>query len=159
MKTMFAKTLVLSLILTTSTAALAAEQIASGAGHFPTGPDGDLRTFAFVANKDSSGVTVGELQLNNRALDSKTHAQIDCLVVDGNVATMSGFVERNTAAAPFPEGTPILVQVVDHGEGAGAPTDQISLMFLFPGGPGFPCTTPNLVLPLNEIEQGNIQVH
>lgn len=159
MKTTFAKTFALSLVLTMSPAVLAAEQGASGSGHFATGPDGDLRTFTFVANKDSSGVTLGELQLHNRALDSKIHAQIDCLVVDGNVASMSGFVERNTSATPFPEGTPILMQVVDHGEGSNAPADQISLVFLFPGAPGFPCTTPNLVLPLNTIELGNIQVH
>lgn len=147
----------LPLLLASTLAPVAAQAgqqaLATGSGHITV--NGELRTFAFAAHRDSGGVTLGELQLNNRALDSKTHGTLNCLVVNGNRATMSGVVDTSTN---FPAGTPIWVEVVDNGEGGAAAADQITLVALFPGGAGVPCTVPS-ILPAQDIERGNIQVH
>jgi len=155
MKTKLGTTLGVALLgLTMPLLALAANETASGAGHITAG--GELRTFAFVANKDSAGNTLGELQLDNRALDAKIHADINCLSVAGNVATMSGTVQD---ATNFPVGTPVWVKVADNGEGSNAPSDQITLLLLFTAGPGIPCSQDIPQLPLQDIEEGNVQVH
>ena len=63
---------------------------ATGSGQFHV--SGSLRTFTFNANTDSSGVTTGQTQGNNRSAGVKWHGTLDCLSVVGNVATMSGVV-------------------------------------------------------------------
>jgi hypothetical protein len=129
---------------------------ATGAGHFQTGSPPELRTFSFTARTDSSNNTIGQAQLDNRAQNAVDHLTINCLNVVGNVATMSGVVEKSTVNGQpgFPKGTSILFRVVDNGEGANAPADEMSLVYL---NSGISCNA-HVILPLNPIDGGNVQV-
>jgi len=148
-------------VLALSTSAQAADNgivaSATGAGHITIG--GELRTFSFTAQKDSSNNSRGQAELFNRSGGIRVHLDINCLSVVGNVATMSGTVSNSNATGePFGTGNPIWFQVVDNGEGQNAPPDLISLVFFFFGPPGVPCTSP-LVPASIPIDGGNIQVH
>jgi hypothetical protein len=120
-----------------------------------------LRTFTFNANTDSSGVTTGQTQGNNRNAGVKWHGTLNCLNVVGNVATMSGVVTDITAGLgdPFLVGNFIVFQVIDNGEGSNAPPDLISLTFFFPAGSPNPGCTGFGVFATIPIEHGNVQVH
>ena len=130
---------------------------ATGAGQATVGDE--QRTFAFTARKYADGSVKGELQVNNRSLDRRSHMTLDCLVVSGNKSYMSGVIDKSTNTADV--GTYWDVEVVDNGEGANDPADQISLIYNF--GTAFPCTHPGAQAALNAslfpIESGNIQVH
>jgi hypothetical protein len=149
------------LLLTLSSSIAFAQVVASatGSGHFRV--SGDLRTFTFNANTDSSGVTTGQTQGKNRNLDIKWHGRITCLNVVGNVATMSGVVTDITPGLgdPFLVGNFIQFQVIDMGEGNNAPPDLISLTLFFPQGTTDPgCTVPQITATI-PILDGNVQVH
>jgi hypothetical protein len=149
------------LLLTLSSSVAFAQVVASatGSGHFRV--SGDLRTFTFNANKDSSGITTGQTQGKNRNLDIKWHGAITCLNVVGNVATMSGVVTDITPGLgdPFLVGNFIQFQVIDMGEGNNAPPDLISLTLFFPAGTTDPgCTVPQITATI-PILDGNVQVH
>jgi hypothetical protein len=148
-------------LLTLTSSAVLAQVVASatGSGHFQV--SGDLRTFTFNANTNSSGATNGQTQGNNRNAGIKWHGTITCLNVVGNVATMSGVVTDITPGLgdPFLVGNFIQFQVTDMGEGKNAPPDLISLTLFFPAGSPDPgCTVPliNATIPISE---GNVQVH
>jgi len=131
--------------------------LSTGSGQITRG--GELRTFSFTAQRDSSNNSSGQAELFNRASGVRIHMQLDCLNVAGNVATMSGKVTEANAAGSGFIGNPAWFRVVDNGEGAGAPPDLISLVAVFFGSPGVPCTD-GTVTPANiPIEDGNIQVH
>jgi len=123
---------------------------AGGAGHIEI--LGSLRTFAFTAHTDASGVSYGQAQIHNRDQDIVSHFVLDCLHVSGNVATASGTV--SSSSNPDIIGTRWIFRAVDNGEGkkATAP-DQISLAFRRDA----PCENPGS-LPLSDVQQGNIQV-
>ena len=84
---------------------------------------------------------------------------LDCLVVNGNKAYMSGVVDHSTISTDV--GLVWDFEVVDNGEGAKAPADQISLITIF--SPQLPCTHLGvqgyLDANLFPIESGNVQVH
>lgn len=128
---------------------------ATGSGQITIGTE--LRTFSFTARTDSSNNSSGQAELFNRNSGTRLHMAVDCLNVAGNVATMSGTITQDNVAGAF-VGDPIWFQVVDNGEGAGAPPDLISLVYIFFGPPGVPCTSP-LVPASIPIRSGNIQVH
>jgi hypothetical protein len=149
------------LLLTLSSSLVFAQVVASatGSGHFRV--SGDLRTFTFNANKDSSGGTTGQTEGKNRNLNIKWHGTITCLNVVGNVATMSGVVTDITPGLgdPFLVGNFIQFQVTDMGEGNNAPPDLISLTLFFPVGTTDPgCTVPQITATI-PILDGNVQVH
>ena len=149
------------LLLTLSSSVAFAQVVASatGSGHFRV--SGDLRTFTFNANTDSSGVTTGQTQGNNRNAGVKWHGRLTCLKVVGNVATMSGVVTDITPGLgdPFLVGNFIQFQVIDMGEGNNAPPDLISLTLFFPQGTTDPgCTVPQITATI-PILDGNVQVH
>jgi hypothetical protein len=129
---------------------------ATGSGQTTFG--GEQRTFTLTDRLYSDGTASGELQLDNRAQGRKFHMTLDCLVVSGNRAYASGTVDRSTIASDV--GTEWDVEVVDNGEGANAPPDQISLVTIF--FPQLPCTNPFVQAYLDTvtfpIESGNIQV-
>ena len=131
-------------------------QSATGAGHFTIG--GELRTFAFTAQKHADGSVTGQYQLINRASDARVHGEVTCLSVVGNRAWIGG-VQKNGSEG-FPEGLENGFRVVDNGEGANDPPDQLSLMFVN-APPGFAqayCNARPAAPPLFPIEGGNIQV-
>lgn len=143
--------------MSTGAAAAGNGVVASATGSGQTTSGTQLRTFSFTARTDSSNNSSGQAELFNRNTGTRLHMTIDCLNVAGNVATMSGTVTQDNLAGAF-VGDPIWFQVVDNGEGAGAPPDLISLVFIFLGPPGVPCTSP-LVPASIPIEGGNVQVH
>jgi hypothetical protein len=129
---------------------------ATGSGQATVG--GEQRTFTFTARKYADGSVKGELQVNNRSLDRRSHMTLDCLVVNGGKAYMSGVIDHSTNTADV--GTSWDFAVVDNGEGANAPADQITLIYNF--GPAFPCSNLAAQASLNTvlfpIESGNVQV-
>src|SRR5215469_18572147 len=110
---------VAALLLTVGTEVVVAQIVASATGSGQFHVSGSLRTFTFNANTDSSGVTTGQTQGNNRSAGVKWHGTLTCLNVVGNVATMSGVVTDITPGLgdPFLVGNFIQFQVTDMGEG------------------------------------------
>jgi hypothetical protein len=152
---------VAALLLTFSSSVVFAQKVASATGSGQIQVSGDLRTFTFNANTDSSGVTTGQTQGNNRNSGIKWHGTLTCLNVVGNVATMSGVVTDITPGLgdPFLVGNFIQFQVIDMGEGQNAPPDLISLTLFFPVGSSDPgCTVPQITATI-PILHGNVQVH
>jgi hypothetical protein len=94
----------------------------SGSGHFTSG--GELRTFSFNARKYADGAVKGEWQQNNRALGAEEHGNVTCFAVEGHQVWLGGFAEKGTNAGE------VGWTVVDNGEGAGSPPDQISLKWV-----------------------------
>lgn len=142
-----------------ATAASATGLVASatGSGHIMIA--GERRTFAFNAKKAANGSVTGQFQLNNRQQEVVLHAEITCITVVGNRARIGARITRSTSTATLP-GFFSAFTVVDNGEGSSAPPDQLSLVFSSPA-PGFDtfhCST-GFFLPLNPVEDGNIQVH
>jgi hypothetical protein len=152
---------VAALLFTLSSGVVFAQRVASATGSGQFQVSGDLRTFTFNANTDSSGVTTGQTQGNNRNAGVKWHGTLTCLNVVGNVATMSGVVTDITPGLgdPFLAGNFIQFQVIDMGEGNNAPPDLISLTLFFPVGSSDPgCTVPQITATI-PILHGNVQVH
>jgi hypothetical protein len=116
----------------------------------------ELRTFAVTARDYSDGTTKGQVQINNRDQDRRAHLAIDCLVVSGSTAYMSGTIDRSDD--PTLVGLPAALAVRDNGEGDVAPRDEVTLAW-----PGeTPCTDLGVQAFLNAlffaVEGGNIQV-
>jgi hypothetical protein len=130
---------------------------ANGAGQITSG--GELRTFSFTAQKDSSNISSGQAELFSRAANLRLHMNIDCLQVVGSTATMSGTVTLDNMNGAY-VGDPIWFRVVDNGSGTNSSPDLISRTAIFVSGPpGVPCTD-GTVLPANiPIEEGNVTVH
>ena len=135
---------------------------ATGQGKMNTG-----RTFSFQAQERSDGSVDGSGVLNIPGV-LRFKYSIDCLEVDGNVATMTGTIDtvRNLIPDELPDdyvGGPFWFRVVDNGEGAGA-TDQITFFYFDPPeyADEFPdCTwdpTPEDGIDLVDIIAGNVQV-
>jgi hypothetical protein len=130
--------------------------VASAAGGAHVTFAGELRTFAVAAMDYSDGTTKGEVQINNRDQDRHAHLVIDCLVVSGNTAYMSGTFDHSDD--PTLVGLPAALAVRDNGEGDAAPPDEVTLAW-----PGFtPCTDLGVRAFLDAsffaVEGGNIQV-
>jgi hypothetical protein len=151
---------VAALLLTVGSGVAVAQIVASATGSGQIHVNGELRTFTFNAETDSSGVTSGETEVKSRSGGIRWHGTLDCLNVVGNVATMSGVVTDIDPATPpaFVVGSNILFQVIDNGEGANAPPDLISLTFFFGIGPPPGCTGFGIFANI-PIEHGNVKVH
>jgi len=152
---------VAAVLLTLGSGVAVAQVVASatGSGHFQV--SGDLRTFTFNANTDSSSNTKGQTQGNNRNSGIKWHGSLNCLNVVGNVATMSGVVTDITPGLgdPFLVGNYIVFQVIDNGQGKNLPADLISLTFFFPAGSPNPGCTGFGIFATIPIVDGNVTVH
>jgi hypothetical protein len=107
-------------------AAAAEPEMATGSGH--TVVDGQLRTFSFAARAEPDGFVRGTAQIDNRAIAEKFQIDIDCLLVAGDIAVMSGVIARHTDAHAV--GLTGIFGVRDAGEGSQA-TDAVSQVFLF----------------------------
>jgi hypothetical protein len=124
---------------------------------------GALSTFVFNAVKKSDGTVQGHLVYQVRAFPVTIMIDLDCLVVEGNVATMSGVITK--VSEEFPGfifvGQQGAFQVVDNGQGVHAAPDLYSDLFLGPGpsGPNV-CTEyeANGNAPAHIPVSGNIQV-
>ena len=118
---------------------------------------GDTRHFSFHANTTGNGTVQGSGVLNITAGGTQIKFDINCLNVVGNVATMSGTIRQSNNPVAV-VGTGCWFRVVDNGEGSNAPADQITLFAFFPNNPNPPTCANNLLIGLNLVEGGNIQV-
>jgi hypothetical protein len=90
-------------------------------------------TYGFRAQVDAEGNAWGEAEVHFPSDDVKMHIAVRCLVVERNVAWMSGPVTRSDDPAT-PVGRVFVWQVQDNGEGQGAPPDSISSFFFLATG-------------------------
>lgn len=131
--------------------AQAGEIVASATGGYQTTYFGTERSIQFNANRNSENETRGQGQFFNRDSGTMFHFSLDCLHVDGNVATMTGSVSRDA----FPAFPYVWLRVVDNGEGSES-TDFHSAFVNF----DFPisCTDDTGFDAIFAVEGGNIQV-
>jgi len=127
-------------------------------GHANLTQGGELRTLSFAAIQHADGRVTGQWELNNRANDTRLHGSVTCLTVIGNRAWIGGITDQSNNPGT-PEGRGVSWRVVDNGEGADSPPDQLSLTFtnLAPGVPELRCRNAP-PYPLMPVEAGNIQV-
>ena len=152
-----------ALLLTIGTGVAAAQVVASATGSGQIHINNAYRTFTFSAQTDSNNVSTGATQGFNRGIPFAWEGTINCLDVEGNVATMAGVVTyANPDPGPDGEtvGTPLVFQVIDNGEGHNNQPDLISLTVFNPGGPPFPCLQSiDGIFASTPIQNGNVQVH
>ena len=142
-------------ISTAGTASAKANLRATGGG--TTLELGEKSTLTFNAVRHNNGTVNRHLVYQFRGGDHGIHMSIDCLNISGNQAALSGTVTQVTGTPPpfVFVGQKAVFKVEDNGQGAGAPPDLISDLFLFGTAT---CTIAypflNLYLPID----GNIQV-
>ena len=126
---------------------------ASGQGTI-TIPGDITRHFAFHANTMPNGSVQGNGELTYTAGQLKIKFSIDCLVISGNQATMSGKI---ISWSDFPEraGWDCWFKVEDNGEGSNANPDKITRLLT---NSALADCQANYGLALNLLEGGNIQV-
>jgi hypothetical protein len=117
---------------------------------------GGLSTFVFNAVKKGDGTVTGHLVYQVRGLPITFMMALDCLIVAGNVATMSGVVTHVSEEIPgfIFVGQEGVFQVVDNGQGADAAPDLYSDLFLGPGESCINYPYPPAHIPIS----GNVQV-
>jgi len=82
-------------------------------------------TYGIQARVDAAGNVSGSAEVHFPSDVVKMHIAVQCLVVERNIAWMSGTVTRSDDPAT-PVGRVFLWQVQDNGAGRGAPPDRIS---------------------------------
>ncbi|HET9157796.1 MAG TPA: hypothetical protein VFN91_14080, partial [Myxococcaceae bacterium] len=82
------------------------------------------------------------------------HAQIDCLVVDGNEAWVSGIITSGTFNGADLTGLSVVARIQDNGKSANDPPDAISASFIAIA----PVCTDRPNLPLNPMTDGQVTV-
>ena len=116
----------------------------------------DKRQFSFHANRKSDGIVYGNGLLVREAIDLEIKFDINCLIVNGNMATLGGLI---TQWDDYPEaiGWHCWFMVIDNGEGKNANPDQISFWYYWPPDPWEDCFEyPSI--DLYDIDGGNVQV-
>ena len=114
---------------------------------------------SLVAVEYADGSVSG--QYTDRSVNTGIHAVIDCLVVVGNDAWISGWVTQGTAYGEDVSGQPIATRVRDNGTSTNDPVDQISFSVIgFREGRPYqfaPCTDqPDY--PLFDVPQGQVNI-
>ena len=129
---------------------------ANGQAMFPVEQLGGIQNFSFHARENQDGSITGSFQVKARDenFPGRMHGTIDCLTIDGNIATMSGVATHSTFEG-WPEGTPIWFRVVDNGEGNNSDPDQFSDIYVLFNVVSCDVTLTNALF---EIENGNVQV-
>jgi hypothetical protein len=101
---------------------------ASGGGWIDRlpGMEGGELSVGFNAQIDADDSVKGQINVNYLKDQIKVaHANIDCLVVYGNKAYLTG--EITQAENPF--WTTVAIEVIDNGEGSASPPDRFALAF------------------------------
>lgn len=132
---------------------------ATGAGFF----DGSDRVFAFTATRHMDGMARGQGVLILPEIVT-FHYAVNCLDIQGNVATLSGIITKNDwVGTDFDAtGSNFWFRVVDSGEGRKAAKDEMTL-FAFDEAPGceedcVPDCNSDFPVGTFPISSGNIQV-
>ncbi len=138
-------------------------ELVTGSGSFVVpGPD-DWRTFAFTARRHADGTVSGQWERIRRqpgnASGTKSHGVVTCFTVIGNQVWLGGTTTSGLFSEP--PNNENAWRVVDNGQGAAAPADQMSLEFVG-GAPGFAanyCALTPATPPLLDLTAGNITIH
>ncbi len=133
-----------------------------------------LITSSFHAREKQDGSVSGSFEAKSRGQDVELHARLDCLVVNGNEATLGGVFTQVRKGPGWPMefgdvcvGDRIWFKVRrDNGEGSGSDPDQFTdvwweacgLVTETVCGPYPIVEFPNLIPDLVDIERGNVQV-
>lgn len=119
--------------------------------------DGKKQTFSFHA-REKDGLVEGSLEVKVRNEDFIARGEINCMVVDGNQATLSGVITKSNWDIPS-EYSFFWFRVVDNGEGKNCPPDEFSNIYIPIS--YFPCDweiPEGVEIPMIEIVSGNFQV-
>ena len=96
------------------------------------GPPNNWANLSFIAVLSCDYTVTGRLQDTFDGGVAGIHAELTCLVVEGNDAWMSGIITKVTPAATFGDllvGQPIGIRVRDNGTSANDPPDESSFLF------------------------------
>ncbi|MBK9676358.1 MAG: hypothetical protein IPO82_14425 [Betaproteobacteria bacterium] len=132
----------------------------SATGGGTTEEAGATSTFVFNAVQRKNGDVTGHLVYHVRGWPVTIMMDLDCLIVEGNTAKMSGVVTQVSEEYPglIFVGQDATFMVEDNGQGANAGPDMFSDLFLEPGAS---CDDPRLgtdpFVPYLPV-RGNIQV-
>lgn len=134
---------------------------ASGGGwidRIPDGEGGEL-SVGFNAQIDADNSVKGQINVNYLKDQIKmAHASVDCLVVYGNKAYLTG--EITQTERPFWK--TVAIEVIDNGEGSKNPPDRFALAFSTATSTNNLCKEPwlqsYLDLGLDDWTHGNAQV-
>ena len=97
--------------------------------------------YSLVAYQYADGTVSGQVSDNSPYLAVGVHAVVDCLVVEGNEAWVSGVITRGALLdGTSLVGGPFSVRLRDNGTTAKDPADQISFSEIEPHGNYHPCT-------------------
>ena len=120
--------------------------------------NGYFQNFSFHARKDKDGSITGSIEFKCRQpWSGRVHGRIDCMTIEGNQATMSGFATHSDIEG-YPPGSHFWFRVIDNGEGNGDPPDQFSDVWGVPE--DISCTeTLPIAFDMFNIEHGNIQIN
>jgi hypothetical protein len=101
-------------------------QVSGGGSVVREGPSGARRSvYAFHATLDATGTVSGEAEVHFTSTPAHLHIDVQCLVVRGNEAWLSGPVTR-TDNPHYYVGGVFLWRVQDNGQGRSAEPDRIS---------------------------------
>ena len=142
-----------ALALAGGAAAAATLASASGSGHILFGSNNEFITFSAIRQAD--GTVTATATVHDVSAGVTAKIDVNCLNVVGNTATISGVVTSSNE--PTLVGFEGIFQVVDNGEGAGAPPDFMSLANFYAVGTGVDCTVP-AEYDLVPLQSGNVQV-
>jgi hypothetical protein len=134
--------------------------------------EGTLRAFTFQARKYRDGNVQGSIELKNRHLGVRVHADLDCLRIEDDEAFLSGVLTQVNGIEENVIGDEVWFHVRDNGEGRGDAADRISLVIVeVMSAPSefFTCDTPLIDilaafpdltddLELMDIVGGNVQI-
>ena len=116
-------------------------------------PPGTDANFSLSAIERDDGTVSGQWQdtvFGRGTAAVGLHVEVDCLVVVGNDAWVSGIITRPNSLA----GLPAITRVRDNGTSADDPADQVSFTFI-----GIDATcTDQPDLPLNDLINGQVTV-
>ena len=120
------------------------------------GPPNNDKNLSLIARLGCDFAVTGRLTDAYAGGNITVHATLDCLVVEGDDAWMSGVITKATPATigDF-AGVPVSVRVRDNGTSANDPPDQASFVFLF--GDAIECSLkPDY--ELFDLNNGQVQV-
>ena len=124
--------------------------------------DGEPTTFSFTARRYADDSVEGEWERKNRSADPdlRGHGNVTCFNIIGDRAWIGGIIEQ-FPSDPGRVGSEAAWRVVDKGQGANAPPDQISRT-INPGDFGLSasdfCDLASSRLGVRDLEAGNISV-
>ena len=110
--------------------------------------------FSLVANQYADGSVSGQYS-DRFANGNGFHAEIDCLVVSGNDAWISGVITHGSIDGIDLTGLEVLTRVRDNGTSQNDPPDQISFSFI---DTDLPDCTEQPDLPLLDAPQGQVRI-